>query len=308
MPSFPSLGGGRHSPILPTSRPASAMSNPHNFHAASPLASPAFVSTGHLHTMPGVGGTTRTFGPISGRSDGFKLPIFIKRLWKIPQMDFEMAIWEMTYLLIAPKKVFRSMYHNKQTKGHWGRDDPSFVALLSLFLVLTSIAWDLATVYQPSILSIARLALVLTFVHFLSGALFAATAGWYLAGRFLRRGRTGRFGATPSTDGELEWAYCFDVAVRAFFVAFFFLYIVQFFLMPLLLKDWWISLFVGNTLYLVAFSFYFVVTFLGYNALPFLTHTEVILFPVVGFAGIWVLCLFGFDIAKYMGPMLIKGA
>ncbi|KAK6509308.1 hypothetical protein TWF481_004064 [Arthrobotrys musiformis] len=300
--SFLSLGG-RTSPILPTSRPASSLSN---LNSQSPLPSPAFVSTGHLHTMPGVGGASRTFGPIGGRSDGFRLPVFIKRLWKIPQMDFEMAIWEMTCLLISPKKVFRSMYHNKQTKGHWGRDDPSFVALLSFFLLLTSIAWGLA--YTPSFLSIARLALVLTFVHFLSGALLVATAGWYLAGRFLRKGKTGRFGATPSADGELEWAYCFDVAVRAFFVAFFFLYIVQFFLMPLLSKNWWISLFIGNTLYLVAFSFYCVVTFLGYNALPFLSHTEVILFPIVAFVIIWVVSLFGINIARNIAPLLIKGA
>ncbi|KAF3316064.1 hypothetical protein TWF173_002842 [Orbilia oligospora] len=300
--SFLSLGG-RTSPILPTSRPASSLSN---LPSQSPLPSPAFVSTGHLHTMPGVGGASRTFGPIGGRSDGFKLPVFIKRLWKIPQMDFEMAIWEMTCLLISPKKVFRSMYHNKQTKGHWGRDDPSFVALLSFFLLLTSIAWGLA--YTPSFLSIARLALVLTFVHFLSGALLVATAGWYLAGRFLRKGRTGRFGTTPSADGELEWAYCFDVAVRAFFVAFFFLYIVQFFLMPLLSKNWWISLFIGNTLYLVAFSFYCVVTFLGYNALPFLSHTEVILFPIVAFVIVWVVSLFGINIARNIAPLLIKGA
>ncbi|EPS44636.1 hypothetical protein H072_1387 [Dactylellina haptotyla CBS 200.50] len=299
MPSFPSLGG-RQSPVLPTSRPTSAMGS--HLNAQSPLPSPAFVAAGHLHTMPGVSGATRTFGPIGGRSDGFKLPVFVKR-----QMDFEMAIWEMTCLLISPKKVFRSMYHNKQTKGHWGRDDPSFVALLSFFLVLTSIAWGLA--YTPSFLSIARLALVLTFVHFLSGALFVATLGWYLAPRFLRKGRTGRFGTVPTAgEGELEWAYCFDVAVRAFFVAFFFLYIVQFFLMPLLSRNWWISLFIGNTLYLVAFSFYCVVTFLGYNALPFLSHTEVILSPIVGFVAIWVVSLFGINIARNIAPLLIKGA
>lgn len=34
------------------------------------------------------------------------------RLFKFPQMDFEMAIWEMTSLLIAPKKVFRSIYYH----------------------------------------------------------------------------------------------------------------------------------------------------------------------------------------------------
>lgn len=36
----------------------------------------------------------------------------IARLFKFPQMDFEMAIWEMTSLLIAPKKVFKSMYYH----------------------------------------------------------------------------------------------------------------------------------------------------------------------------------------------------
>jgi len=35
-----------------------------------------------------------------------------RRLFKFPQMDFEMAIWEMTSLLIAPKKVFRSIYYH----------------------------------------------------------------------------------------------------------------------------------------------------------------------------------------------------
>lgn len=37
------------------------------------------------------------------------------RLFKFPQMDFEMAIWEMTSLLIAPKKVFRSIYYHVWT-------------------------------------------------------------------------------------------------------------------------------------------------------------------------------------------------
>lgn len=36
------------------------------------------------------------------------------RLFKFPQMDFEMAVWEMTQLLIAPKKVFKSIYYHKR--------------------------------------------------------------------------------------------------------------------------------------------------------------------------------------------------
>lgn len=50
---------------------------------------------------------------------GFRYPellltsyLLLSRLFKFPQMDFEMAIWEMTSLLIAPKKVFRSIYYH----------------------------------------------------------------------------------------------------------------------------------------------------------------------------------------------------
>ena len=54
---------------------------------------------------------------------GLRYPFFLllaesissTRLFKFPQMDFEMAIWEMTSLLIAPKKVFRSMYYHVGT-------------------------------------------------------------------------------------------------------------------------------------------------------------------------------------------------
>jgi len=58
-----------------------------------------------------------TFGGVpasrsSGTSEGIHIPRFVKRMFKFPQMDFEMAIWEMTSLIISPKKVFRSIYYH----------------------------------------------------------------------------------------------------------------------------------------------------------------------------------------------------
>lgn len=41
-----------------------------------------------------------------------RMPRFFKRLFKFPQMDFEMAIWEIMSLIIAPKKVFRQIYYH----------------------------------------------------------------------------------------------------------------------------------------------------------------------------------------------------
>lgn len=52
------------------------------------------------------------FGSLPARSSASRVPPFFRRLVKFPQMDFEMAVWEMTTLLVAPKKVFKSMYYH----------------------------------------------------------------------------------------------------------------------------------------------------------------------------------------------------
>jgi hypothetical protein len=44
-----------------------------------------------------------------------------------------------------------------------------------------------------------------------------------------------------------------------------FLYVLQFVLMPVIARQYWASLFVGNSLYLLAGGYYTVITFLGYN-------------------------------------------
>ncbi|KAL1956554.1 hypothetical protein VTO42DRAFT_7025 [Malbranchea cinnamomea] len=63
---------------------------------------PYAAQTNFGGTAPARGGST------------MRMPKFFRRLFKFPQMDFEMAIWEMTSLLIAPKKVFKSMYYHKR--------------------------------------------------------------------------------------------------------------------------------------------------------------------------------------------------
>jgi hypothetical protein len=37
--------------------------------------------------------------------------------------------------------------------------------------------------------------------------------------------------------------------------------------MPLIARDYWVSNLFGNTMYLLAFGYYFVITFLGYNGM-----------------------------------------
>jgi UNC-50 family len=65
-----------------------------------------------------------------------------------------------------------------------------------------------------------------------------------------------------------------------------------------------VSSFFGNTLYLVAFGYYCVITFLGYNALPFLQHTELLLAPIPILTILWFASLFGFNMPRHLAPVL----
>lgn len=70
------------------------------------------------------------------------------------------------------------------------------------------------------------------------------------------------------------------------------LYVVQFILLPLLThKPTILSVLLSNSLYFFAFSYYVYITFLGYQLLPSLHNTEIILLPIPVFAVLWLIAL-----------------
>lgn len=67
---------------------------------------------------------------------------------------------------------------------------------------------------------------------------------------------------------------------------------VQFLVLPLLQRSSnALATFLGNTLYLSAVTYYTYITFLGYNALPFLHNTELLLLPILALAVLWLVSL-----------------
>ncbi|KAL5334171.1 UNC-50 [Aspergillus crustosus] len=260
-------------------------------------------------SVPHQNGSSPNFGGLpANRASSIRMPRFFKRMFKFPQMDFEMAIWEMTSLLIAPKKVFKSIYYHVQTKNTWHRPDPSFTYLLSFFLLLTALAWGLA--YAPSLGSIVRLSFLFIFLHFIGSSLLISTIGYLVIGRLFgpngaaasitglrirgrRRGAAQGLFTQPGEKDQLEFGYCFDVSNRAFFPLYLHLYVIQFLLLPLLTRSPsnFLATFLGNTLYLSALTYYTYITFLGYNALPFLHNTELLLLPILVFAILWLVGL-----------------
>jgi hypothetical protein len=69
---------------------------------------------------------------------------------------------------------------------------------------------------------------------------------------------------------------------------------VQFFLLPLVLGQTLVALLVSNALYTAAFSWYWYITHLGYRSLPFLSNTEVFLFPIAAIVLVFVLNIIGY--------------
>ncbi|GAB5586138.1 hypothetical protein Unana1_01038 [Umbelopsis nana] len=219
-------------------------------------------------------------------------PVILKRILRVPHMDFEFALWQMAYLLIAPRRVYRNIYYHKQTKNQWARDDPAFLVLMSILLCASAVAWGL--VYGHGFLGICKMMLYMVFVDFILVGSFIASACWLLSNRFLR------VTASHSIEQRVEWAYAFDVHCNAFFPVFLVLYVVQFFFIPILVRSSWISLLIGNTMYFLSFAWYAYGTFLGYNALPFLVHSELFLYPIGIFFILWIVSLFGFNVSRTM--------
>jgi len=116
--------------------------------------------------------------------------------------------------------------------------------LLSFFLLITSIAWGLA--YADGFSRVLRISLAFIFIHFIGLSLVVSTLAYFLVGRLLGPGVPGlpgrrRQGLFTQQLGEgemLEFGYCFDVSIRAFFPVWAFLYLVQFILMPVIAKDY----------------------------------------------------------------------
>uniref|UniRef100_A0A0M3I902 Protein unc-50 n=2 Tax=Ascaris TaxID=6251 RepID=A0A0M3I902_ASCLU len=222
----------------------------------------SFYSSGHSADRVGCLTAVRM-------SAGAKLNRYMRRLIRFKQMDFEFAIWQMVFLLVQPQKVYRNFMYRKKTKDQWARDDPAFLVLLAAALALSSVLF--ALVIQLSFTGFIAFFLWVVFIDCIGVGLVIATVLWFIANRYLRR----------VDDQDVEWAYCFDVHLNAFFPLLVFLHV----LMPLTYShligyDAILPRLFGNTIWFAAVVYYIYITFLGYTALPILKNTHIFLYPV----------------------------
>ncbi|XP_011185523.1 protein unc-50 homolog [Zeugodacus cucurbitae] len=204
---------------------------------------------------------------LSATSKSYK---YLRRLLKFNQMDFEFAVWQMIYLFISPQKVYRNFNYRKQTKSQFARDDPAFLVLLVVCLCVTSVvlAWTMGLNFLQSISFI----LYVVFVDCIFAGIIVASFLWVMTNRYLR---------SSNLEPDIEWGYAFDVHLNAFFPPLILLHFVQLFFYDWVISQpWFFSRLLGNTFWLCALSYYIYITFLGYNCIPHLKNTRLILIPL----------------------------
>lgn len=126
------------------------------------------------------------------------------------------------------------------------------------------------------------------------------------------RGRNNgqRFGAQASGESEeLEFGFCFDVALRAYLPLFLDLYILQFVLLPLLASHATPAVLLANSLHVVAYAHALYVNWLGYANLTFLSSTHLVLVPCLAALGVFwlVASLSGWNASLHLAPVLWCG-
>lgn len=219
------------------------------------------------------------------RSPG-SLPEYICRVFDYKQMDFEASLDQMKTLLSRnPGRVYKTSIYRKQMKDQYARDDPAFAVLqVGLLMASTFVHGVVLHVQDLSLVDTLSSMFSAVMIDWLLFGLVAATAGWVVANGYLRAGHGGIL-----QQEQVEWQYAFDIHCNAFVPLFGMLHVVQFCLLPVLNSQSLVASILANGLYALAFSAYCYITHLGYRALPFLTKTDVFLYPVGGIVVVFLL-------------------
>ena len=195
----------------------------------------------------------------------------------------------------APHRA-RRLYHSR-TKHQWARDDPAFVVVLLYQLLIASIAWSLAFAWRTPLQFLGLYAYVAC-VDFLLLGVLLSTGGWWFANAYLHvdaqpaaapgghahsrlaARAAGAAWAAEERREAVEWLYAFDIHCNAFLPIYVTLYVLQYLLLPLLMRPGFVPRVAANALYAAAFSAYHYLTFLGYSELPSLDKCEVFVYPI----------------------------
>lgn len=216
---------------------------------------------------------------------------YMRRMIHYAQMDIDYTFAQMIYLCVSPRKVYQLTSYRKQTKNQWARDDPAFIVVLVIFLVIASISYGVALRANGALFF--RMLSVFIGLQFVATGAVIATCSWFISNNYLR------VQSFHGVEQRMEWMHCFDIHCNSFFPLFLVLYVLHYFLLPFLIQTSFAATVLSNILYGAALCYYSYITSLGYSTLPFLERTEVFLYPsVVVLIVVLFCCLLGINLTR----------
>lgn len=223
--------------------------------------------------------------PNQAPSATHKCAKYFRRILKFDQMDFQFAMWQMLYLFIAPQKLTKLFRARKHSKSQYARDDPAFLVLFAASLCITSIGF--AAVLRLTVGQFFKFLLFVVFVDCIGIGVLVASLFWLIANTVLK---------PYSSLTDVEWAFSFDIHLNAFYPPLILLHFIQLiFYNGLINHEWFISVFFGNTFWLLATFYYFYITFVGYSSLQVLNRTRLLLSPLP-----WIVILYIFSLIVHI--------
>uniref|UniRef100_M1CFQ6 UNC-50 family protein n=1 Tax=Solanum tuberosum TaxID=4113 RepID=M1CFQ6_SOLTU len=204
-------------------------------------------------TSKGLGRTSSHVRPNS------VLPQYLRKIIKIsahkvPQAKLMHKSSQGPYKSSAP-----SCSYLLETKNQWARDDPAFIVICTLLLVIATLAYCAA--YDHSAGHAVFVVISVLLFHFILTGATLATCCWFLTNNYLREEAP----SSHAVEQRVEWLYAFDVHCNSFFPMFVLLYVIHYFLSPLLVAHGFIPVLLSNLLFMVAASYYHYLNFLGYD-------------------------------------------
>ncbi|BAM79579.1 hypothetical protein, conserved [Cyanidioschyzon merolae strain 10D] len=216
---------------------------------------------------------------------------YLSRALNWSQMDWDYAVYQMTCLAsLAPSKLYRATRYHRRTKKQWSRDDPAFLVLFLSSFFMTCFLYGL--VYSGwSVKAGFRLAASQTILWFGIVALVFSSLYVVIANRFLAdptAGYSSESWMEPESP-RVEWMYALDVYCNALFGGVFLpLYVMQGVLLRFLVR----SRFASCALYLFSNAYFWYISWLGYDILPFLRRTQLLLVPIPSMSAVMLAATF----------------
>lgn len=203
-----------------------------------------------------------------------RVPLFIQRSVQLDQMEFDSAFLQMHSLCANPSLVNKMVRARKATKNRFYRDDPGFVVLQVIFLVVLSVATGFTGFGLFDVWSIILL-IFWNLVSYAFWSVLLSTITWIIANKWL---------LDNSYMGDLhsnvDWPFSFDIHCNGYFFYFIWAKVLSFICFPILTLPYFLARLLGNSILLVGVSGYCYITFLGYLELPMVVQQQKLLYPI----------------------------